>query len=319
MSKQIAVSQNRAFSKTTGAPEAGALAYMYRTGTTTKITLYADSALTVPLSNPVVADGNGFFPEVWADNTYEVRRLMTTAAGVTIEDLDPCPRWTTATDAASQIAFTPITGNSADDVQEAIANLQAEVLNVGARFCTFSGTATNTFNLTSDAGEPFTTIPVGLTVMFVVDLSAYSQTGAFTLNLDGIGAVNARNMQGTIVSGGYLRDGKLTRAIYDGTVFRVGREVEYVSNANGTAVKREDGTMTCRHSLAGSSGGPQTWTYPEAFLLVPSVSAVAQSASFRNAQLDLAPGTSSATFSVWDSSPARTTSTAYLTAEGYWT
>jgi hypothetical protein len=48
-----------------GAVMAGAKLYSYQAGTSTPFALYADSALTTPLANPVVADGYGLFAELF--------------------------------------------------------------------------------------------------------------------------------------------------------------------------------------------------------------------------------------------------------------
>ncbi len=58
-----------------GNPVEGALLYFYENETTTLKAVYADVGLTVPLSNPVVADSAGQFPAVYADNDdlYSVR------------------------------------------------------------------------------------------------------------------------------------------------------------------------------------------------------------------------------------------------------
>lgn len=45
----------------------GALLYVYVNGTTTKASIYSDSTLTTPLSNPVVANSSGAFVSIWAE------------------------------------------------------------------------------------------------------------------------------------------------------------------------------------------------------------------------------------------------------------
>lgn len=68
-----------------GKPLPGARAYFTLGGTTTPIVVYQDSGLTVPHSNPVLADGFGRFPVVYldeADGFYNVR--VQTKAGVNL-------------------------------------------------------------------------------------------------------------------------------------------------------------------------------------------------------------------------------------------
>ncbi|WFR98723.1 phage tail protein [Rhizobium tumorigenes] len=77
-----------------GKPMVGARAYFYKGGTTTPISVYGPYALGAvnKLPNPVVSDGNGFFPSVFfdsADEFYHVR--ITTAGGVIILDADGLP------------------------------------------------------------------------------------------------------------------------------------------------------------------------------------------------------------------------------------
>ncbi len=45
----------------------GAKRYFYHAGTQTLLTIYADSALAVVLSNPVSADSAGKFPAIYID------------------------------------------------------------------------------------------------------------------------------------------------------------------------------------------------------------------------------------------------------------
>lgn len=55
---------------------AGAKAYFYNAGTLTPLTVYTDSALTVPHPHPVVANGNGVFDAVYLPYaSYKVRVL----------------------------------------------------------------------------------------------------------------------------------------------------------------------------------------------------------------------------------------------------
>jgi len=76
-----------------GRPFIGAKAYFYAGGTTTPITVYRDSSLAVPHTNPVSTDGNGTFPGVFFDDDpasfYRVR--VTTQGGVLLYDDDGIP------------------------------------------------------------------------------------------------------------------------------------------------------------------------------------------------------------------------------------
>ena len=70
-----------------GAPRSGAKLYFYASGTTTPITVYTDSGLGTPLSNPVVADASGIFAAIWiAASSYKFK--LTTSADVEILTVD---------------------------------------------------------------------------------------------------------------------------------------------------------------------------------------------------------------------------------------
>lgn len=65
----------------------GAKAYFYAAGTTTPLTVFSDNALAVPRTQPVVAGGNGVFPNIYLPyGNYRVR--VTDASGVVISDSD---------------------------------------------------------------------------------------------------------------------------------------------------------------------------------------------------------------------------------------
>lgn len=51
-----------------GVPIPNARMFFYENETTTLATVYADSTLTTPLTNPVAADSSGQFPGIWADD-----------------------------------------------------------------------------------------------------------------------------------------------------------------------------------------------------------------------------------------------------------
>lgn len=77
-----------------GQPYAGALLYVYRAGTSTAVTSYTTSALSVANTDPVVADGNGRFANVWVSDAvaYDYRVRITTSTGSQIADFDNIPR-----------------------------------------------------------------------------------------------------------------------------------------------------------------------------------------------------------------------------------
>ena len=71
-----------------GTPYAGAKANFYDTGTTTPKATYSDAGLTSINANPVVADSNGRFGDIYlVAGRYKV--VLTTSADVHIDTLDP--------------------------------------------------------------------------------------------------------------------------------------------------------------------------------------------------------------------------------------
>ncbi len=73
----------------TGAPISGAQLQFYETGTTTPASVYADSGLTTPLSNPVIADSGGLFVPIFLDPAVTYRAQLLSATGTLISDMDP--------------------------------------------------------------------------------------------------------------------------------------------------------------------------------------------------------------------------------------
>ena len=71
-----------------GAPYAGGKLYFYAAGTSTPQNTYSDNALTTPNANPVVADSDGRFGDIFmAVADYKV--ILKTAADVTVWTADP--------------------------------------------------------------------------------------------------------------------------------------------------------------------------------------------------------------------------------------
>ena len=92
--------------------------YFYLSGTSTPATVYADAALTTPLENPVIANINGRFADIFLDETIDYRVRLETALGALIDEVDPFSTLGAdlASDASSLLAFrradadgTPIT------------------------------------------------------------------------------------------------------------------------------------------------------------------------------------------------------------------
>ena len=70
-----------------GNPYPGAKLFSYNTGGLVARTVYSDAALTIPITQPVIADSNGKFPNIFVQaGTY--RYILKTSADVVITDQD---------------------------------------------------------------------------------------------------------------------------------------------------------------------------------------------------------------------------------------
>lgn len=68
-----------------GRPAAAARLFVYEANSSVAADVYSDSALSDALSNPVVADANGFIPQFWvADGNYRCRLVTAVADGGSI-------------------------------------------------------------------------------------------------------------------------------------------------------------------------------------------------------------------------------------------
>jgi hypothetical protein len=114
--------QRVATSSQTFAP--GARAYFYVPGTLTLQDVFADEAYTVLHPSPLVADGGGFFPQVWCPNAVKV--IVYADAGgsdgpmLPGYPLDPAFRAFGDFAGASQVSFAPTVNLPFTDLQQAI-------------------------------------------------------------------------------------------------------------------------------------------------------------------------------------------------------
>lgn len=150
----------------------GARATFYLSGTTTPATVYADEAGTIPLTQPVQADGDGVFPPIY--RSAALKAVITDADGTPLpgSPIDPCVRSITALSAASQVPFTPTADIAETNVQDAVesvqANLTGALTNAGVGVTQAPVLANlNATNLTSGrfryTGSTTGTFPAGVT------------------------------------------------------------------------------------------------------------------------------------------------------------
>lgn len=87
--KQFMLPANRAFNSD-GVPEAGAVAYLYESGTLTPANFYADSGLVTSLGSTMTANGQGrFATAAYQDESVPFRLILKDSEGATLDDIDP--------------------------------------------------------------------------------------------------------------------------------------------------------------------------------------------------------------------------------------
>lgn len=69
--------------------ENGATMTVYKQGTTTLEPLFENPERTIPVNNPVTADGYGVFPPVYWNDAQAIRLLIQESSGTTLFDVDP--------------------------------------------------------------------------------------------------------------------------------------------------------------------------------------------------------------------------------------
>lgn len=103
----------------------GASIYVYQTGTTTPVSIYSNSALSTPVSNPYVVASGAAVPELYYSES-TVRVKVVGSDGATISDNDPYERPVTQIEIASTTAGQGaglIGTTSGDTVQDALDEL----------------------------------------------------------------------------------------------------------------------------------------------------------------------------------------------------
>lgn len=135
-----------------GNPVSGAELYAFRSGTSTPLTIYADSAGSSAHPVPLQADGNGVFAAIYNTSIYDVKidvRDPVTNVSLPGYPIDPCIVSSDGSIAAEDVTFTA-TGTIAEtDVQAAIEAVDANWRNAktGVDDDIVSGTAGTDGNL----------------------------------------------------------------------------------------------------------------------------------------------------------------------------
>lgn len=106
-----------------GAVLSGAKWYFYENGTTTLKNVYQDQAKTSTHANPVIADANGRFPDIWLDGAYSIRIAQSDDTWITGTQMDDYNKGFSDVDAAAT-AGSDLTGFEYDSANSSGLNFK---------------------------------------------------------------------------------------------------------------------------------------------------------------------------------------------------
>jgi len=194
------------FFDSNGTPLAGGLLYVYTAGTTTPATSWTTSSGTSANTNPIVMNAAGRTPfEIWLNSGVTYKFALYTSTNVLIGTYDNIP---------------------AIDDPTVFNNLI---------------TVTGTNTLTGVSVPPYTAYVAGMTLSFI---PVTTNTGAVTLDLDGLGAKNVFVGSSTALVGGELVSGRIAQIQYDGTRFQLYQSSVSIADDSITTAKLADGAVT---------------------------------------------------------------------------
>lgn len=171
------------FFDSNGVPLAGGLMYVYTAGTTTPATTWTTNSGAVANTNPIVLNAAGRTPyEIWLNSGVTYKFALYTSTSVLIGTYDNIP---------------------AIDDPTVFNNLI---------------TVTGTNTLIGTSVPPYTSYVAGMTLSFI---PVATNTGAVTIDVDGLGAKNIYVGAATPMAGGELVAGQIAQVQYDGTRFQL--------------------------------------------------------------------------------------------------
>jgi len=171
------------FFDSNGTPLAGGLLYVYTAGTTTPATSWTTSSGTSANTNPIVMNAAGRTPfEIWLNSGVTYKFALYTSTNVLIGTYDNIP---------------------AIDDPTVFNNLI---------------TVTGTNTLIGTSVPPYTSYVAGMTLSFI---PVATNTGAVTIDVDGLGAKNIFVGNASALTGSELVAGRIANLEYDGTRFQL--------------------------------------------------------------------------------------------------
>ena len=260
------------------AVEPNARAYFYANGTSTPITVYTDAAHLVPYGAYVQADAYGQFPPVYYQGTAPYRLLLTGATGVPLPGFpqDDVPPIALDITSAASIPFTPTETVPATNVQDAIvavSGLYADQGSILDRALTpwVTGGTGDAYTVTPDPAITGYGTFLPLRVRF-----NRRNTGAATLNVNGLGVRNIFKMQrtGTPTALGPddIQPGDVLDLTYDGAQFTIvgtlpGLATGVTRMPSGVQICQTRATFTYNTTTSLS----YTWTFGATFSATPNI------------------------------------------------
>lgn len=194
------------FFDSNGTPLAGGLLYVYTAGTTTPATSWTTNSGASANTNPIVLNAAGRTPfEIWLNSGVTYKFALYTSTNVLIGTYDNIP---------------------AIDDPTVFNNLI---------------TVTGTNTLVGTSVPPYTSYVAGMTLSFI---PVATNTGAVTIDLDGLGAKNLFVGSSTPMVGGELVAGRIAQIEYDGTRFQLYQASISIADDSITTAKLADGAVT---------------------------------------------------------------------------
>lgn len=194
------------FFDSNGVPLVGGLLYVYTAGTTTPATTWTTNSGAVANTNPIVLNAAGRTPyEIWLNSGVTYKFALYTSTNVLIGTYDNIP---------------------AIDDPTAFNNLI---------------TVTGTNTLIGTSVPPYTSYVAGMTLSFI---PVATNTGAVTIDVDGLGAKNLFVGSSTAMVGGELVAGRIAQIEYDGVRFQLYQASISIPDNSITTAKLADGAVT---------------------------------------------------------------------------